>query len=198
MGNRWAPYIIGAMISAVSITLIFGAIVPAFHEIPTASTGLNALGHLTLVVHNPDGSTVYRQSDNFVMADFVNDIDNAFFVDGTLPATYGAFTFLALCTTGTLQSATACAAELTSTGREDGTAGVGVGSTAMPGGGGSASRTFANSFTIDPLDDNTSVSELAIFDKATVGNMFSVASFTAFTAQSGGVVSATYTISITG
>jgi len=199
MGNKRATYLIGAMLSAVSIALIFGAVVPAVHEIPTASTGLNALGHLTLVNHNPDGSADYRQTDNFVMVGFINDIDDAFFVSGALPASFGIFKFLALCTSGTLQSDAACATELSNSGRGDGSGGVGVGSTPMTAGG-AASRTLAASITIDPADDDISVSELGIFDTSASpgGNMFSRASFTAFTAQSGGVVSATYTVTITG
>ena len=156
MGNRRSTYLIGAMISAVSITLILGAVVPAYHALPTASTGLNSLGHLTLEVHNPDGTAVYRQTDNFVMIGFLNAIDNAFFVDGTLPATFQTFKWLALCTSATPQDNTACVAELTATGRLDGKLGSDSGATAAAVGN-AASRTLSNSFTIDVGDDGAIV-----------------------------------------
>ena len=47
-------------------------------------------------------------------------------------------------------------------------------------------------------DDNKSFGELALFDKTTVGNMFSTAQFATFLGQTGTQVKVTYTINMVG
>jgi len=202
MGNKRATYFIGTIIAAFSITLAFAAIIPAIQDATTESTALNPLGHVTLVVYDPNGNVVaYRQGDNFVTTATINAFGANIF-DGTA-TTFDAFDSLALCKgasggtqVATAQGDTACTEEALSLR----VSGAGGGSSESLFAGTNYVRVLAGTFTILLADDNETFDELAIFDTLSplTGNMFSVATFASFVAQTGGLVSGTYTVTITG
>jgi len=193
MGIR-APHIIGASIATVGIALALFAIVPALQETPTTSTGLNALGHITLTIYDPDGNLVgYRQSDNFVINQALNNIQSTLFAS----AAGNDFTFLALCAGDTLRtSTTGCTGEMTEA-RPDGSAG-GTSSTVGQTTGDFTRDVFKATITLSTGDDNITFKELALFDSETSGLMFSVGTFPDFLGQTGTTVATTYTITIKG
>jgi len=200
MGNKRGTLFIGTIVAAISIVLAVGAIIPAVqHDAATASTSLNPLGHVSLVVYDSDGNVyAYRQGDNFVTTDAINKVGQEIFEGDGI----GTYNFLALCNgnTATLQTANSCSSELSaSTGRVDGNAGAASDSSLMTTSVGNYKRVLSNTFTIAVADAGESVNELAIFDQLAVGgNMFAVATFNEFIAQNGGKVLGTYTVTITG
>lgn len=199
MGNKRGTLFIGTIVAAISVVLAVGAIIPAVqHDATTASTSLNSLGHIALVVYDADGNVMaYRQGDNIVTNDAINKVGNTLFSGDAI----GKYNFLALCNgnTVTAQDANACTSELSvSTGRIDGNAGGASDSSQMTGVGNNYKRVLSNTFTIAVADAGESVNELAIFDATLTGNMFAVATFLEFIAQNGGKVLGTYTVTITG
>lgn len=202
MGNR-VNYVIGGAIASVAITLALVAFIPAIQEVPTQSTSLNTLGHVTLSIYDENGNLVgYRQSDNFVTTAALNLIQDGLFQ--ATGFTSQQFKFLALCQgnadtggTATAVGDTTCQQEMSdTTGRLDGTVSGGADSSiAAPS---QTQDIFTGTITLDTADDNKSFGELALFDKTTVGNMFSVAEFTDFLGQTGTQVKVTYTINMAG
>jgi len=197
MGNK-GNYVIGGAISALAIAITIVAIIPAMSETPTASTGLNALGHLTLTIYDPDGNLIgYRQTDNFVTDGAINALQAGLFTGGAFNAEQ--FKWLALCEgDATAAGATgrgdnACTAEM-DTDRIDGD----TGSTSTSTGAAGSEDIFSGTITLILGDDNVSFKELALFDAQTVGDLFSVATFTEFLGQTGTVVTAKYTITMAG
>lgn len=204
MGNR-VNYVIGGAIASIAITLALVAFIPAIQEVPTQSTALNAIGHVTLTIYDENGNVVgYRQSDNFVTTPALNFIqDGLFQITGFTTAQ---FKFLALCQgdadnvgPNTAQADATCQNEMSSTpGRLDGTLSTGSDSSeASPT---TTQDIFTGTITLTSSDDNKSFKELALFDSSTTGagNMFSTATFAEFLGQTGTQVKVTYTINMVG
>ncbi len=206
MGNKRATYIMGSIIASLAVTLAFVAIIPAITETPTASTSLNAMGHLIMKVYDPDGSLVhYIQTDNFITTNAKDSVFAALFSDGTL-ASNNVFKFLALCAGGgaagfgaTVAGDTACsggtaAAEMTKS-RLDGFAGAADTFTADP----NYRVVLTGTITVPQGDTDETFGELALFDQAALGgNMFSVADFGDLRLFSNQEVNLRYTITMTG
>jgi len=198
MGNR-VNYVMGGVIASLVVVLTLVAIIPAISETPTTSTALNAMGHLTLEIYDPEGNLVgYRQTDNLVTDGALNDLQAGLF-SGTLFARAD-YKFLTVCQgnavgggAATAANQNACEGEMT-TARIDGS----TGSVIIAAAGGDTSDIFKATITLLLTDDNKSFNELALFDKLTVGNLFSVATFTEFLGQTGTVVTAKYTITMSG
>jgi len=197
MGNR-VNYVMGGVIVSLTVVLTLVAIIPAISETPTTSTALNAMGHLTLEIHDAEGNLVgYRQTDNFVTDGALNDLQSGLFSAGGFANTE--YKFLTLCTGDadgsppTPASQNACNGEM-ATARVDGT----TGTTTAAAAGGDTLDLFAATITLLVGDDNISFNELALFDAAVTGNLFSVATFTEFLGQTGTVVTAKYTITMSG
>ena len=119
MGKIRAQHIMAPIIASLAITLAFVAIIPAITETPTASTSLNAMGHVTLEIYDPDGTLIkYIQTDNFISDLPKTELFEALFDDGTLPAAHKIYQFLTLCQgaagaagfDATTQGNTACSA----------------------------------------------------------------------------------------
>jgi len=200
MGNKRGTLFIGTIVAAISIVLAVGAIIPAMqNDTSTVSTGLNPLGHVSLVIYDPDGNVVaYRQGDNFVTTTAVNAVGNLLF-DGTA-VTLGTFNFLGLCegapaAVATVQTANSCTSPLATDRIADG---GNTPESLMGGVAGNYKRVLSNTFVIQVADAGKTVGELGIFDASTTGNMLALSSFATFVAQNGGNVVATYTVTITG
>lgn len=208
MGNKRANTLfIGTIVAAISIVLAVGAIIPAMqNDTSTVSTGLNPLGHVSLIVYDPDGNVVaYRQGDNFVTSTIINAVGNNLFDAVATGFDAAGFKFLALCngTSGglgpTLQTDAGCTEEA-ATLRVNGDDGTFALESEMTAAGSNYKRVLSNTFTILLADDNETFDELAIFDTLTssAGNMLAVATFASFVAQTGGAVLGTYTVTISG
>ena len=193
MGNRTTK-IIGGALATIAITFALVALIPAITETTTSTASLSTLGHVTLTIYDPDGNLVgYQQSDNFVQKPALNNLQAGLFTGGAFGNAQ--FKFLALCTGATAQTAAVCAGEM-DTDRLDGTTSAGATtSTANPT---TTEDVFTGTITLTTTDDNTNFSELALFDAAANGNMFSVATFTTFLGQTGTQVKVTYTINMVG
>jgi len=195
MGNS-KRYVIGASIVSIAVVMTFVAIMPALSQTSTSSTGLNALGHVTLTVFNADGNIVgYRQTDNFVVNDGLNDIQAFLFGGGGS----GNYHWLALCGTGTARDDSVCPNEMAA----DRANGDDFGSS-TPKAGTTTSTTidvFSATISHTTADNGATFSTLALFDTQTVAGsaMFSEATFAPFiTVFPGTDVLATYTINIGG
>jgi len=195
-------YLIGSSIAAVAIALSLVAIIPAVQETPTQSTQLNALGHVTITVVDPDGNIVaYRQADNFVIDNALNRIQGLLFSDAGASAD---FKWMSLCSknTGTAtarDAADVCESPMALT-RGDGDSGDGASSTQTPAAGaGITQDVLAVTITITQTDADATFDELALFDDSVGGNMLSVATFgPVITTPLGTQVGLTYTITIGG
>lgn len=201
MGNRKQNYLIGSSIAAVAIALSLVAIMPAVQETPTQTTQLNALGHVTITVADPDGNIVaYRQADNFVIDNALNRIQALLFSNTGSAAD---FQWLSLCSknTATLTARNAndaCESPMALT-RGDGDSGDGASSITTPlFGVGQTQNILAVTITITQTDADATFDELALFDSQADGNMFSVATFPVITTPLGTQVGLTYTITIGG
>jgi len=196
MGNN-KKYVIGASIVSIAVVMTFAAIMPALSQTSTASTGLNALGHVTLTVFNADGDIVaYRQADNFVVNDGLNDIQ-AYLFTGT--TTKGDYKWLTLCRGDNLRDDVGCGTAEMNANRANGDD---LGSTSLKTGTGTSTTIDVFSATIShtTADQGATFGSLALFDQeAAGGNMFSVATFNpAITVFPGTDVLATYTINVGG
>jgi len=198
MGNKWATISMMTIIAALSVTVTILAIVPAIQELPTQSTAMNYLGHVSLSVTDPDGNIVaYRQSDNFVTIPQINRIAESLFNDATFATGIGPWQFLTLCSGATLQTDDLCAVEMT-TSRVDGTGGASFAISLANGVGGQHRTLFSEVITIAAADDGAKFSQLALFDQQSLAGstMFANAKFLTITAQETGLVTAKYTITV--
>jgi len=208
MGKIRAQHIMAPIIASLAITLAFVAIIPAITETPTASTSLNAMGHVTLQVYDPDGTLVhYIQSDNFIADNVKDEVFTALFSSGTLPAAHAIYKFLALCAGGapaafaaTTQGNTACSG---------GTAGAEMTILRLDGFAGAADKltigtnniwkaVLTGTITVPIVDNDETFGELALFDSITGGKMFSVADIADVRLFTNQRVQMTYTITMTG
>jgi len=196
------------IIASLAITLAFVAIIPAITETPTASTSLNAIGHVTMKIYDPDGSLVkYIQSDNFIADSVKDQVFSTLFTDDTHPVAHTIFKFLALCAGGapaafaaTTQGDTACSggtanAEMSIL-RLDGFAGAA--DTLTIGTGNIWKAVLTGTITVPVADNDETFGELALFDANAGGNMFSVADITDVRLFTNQQVKMTYTITMTG
>jgi len=209
MGNKRATYIMGSIIASLAVTLAFVAIIPAITETPTASTSLNAMGHLVMKVYDPDGTLVhYIQTDNFIAKDAKTSVFEGLFADGTLKTGAGPYQFLALCQgsggagafAATDSSDLACSggalgSEMTKS-RLDGTLSAAASFTADP----NYRVVFTGTITVPQGDTDETFGELALFDQASIGagNIFAVADFADLRLFSNQEVNLRYTITMTG
>jgi len=201
MGNK-QQYLIGSSIAAVAIALSLVAIIPAVQETPTQITQLNALGHITITVVDPDGNIVaYRQADNFVIDNALNRIQGLLF-DSV--GTNADFKWLSLCSKNTAtptarDAADACESPMALT-RGNGDSGDAASSIPAPTFDvGTTQNILAVTITITQTDADATFDELALFDDSVGGNMLSVATFSpVITTPLGTLVGLTYTITIGG
>jgi len=199
MGNRKQNYLIGSSIAAVAIALSLVAIIPAVQETPTQITQLNAMGHVTIQVADPDGNIVaYRQADNFVVDAALNRIQQVLFNSGSAVTDYK---FLSLCGKGALTSArsdASCLGPMALT-RGDGETGASFSSITAPlFAVGTTQDILAVTITITQTDADATFDELGLFDAQAAGNMLSVATFPVISTPLGTQVGMKYTITIGG
>jgi len=210
MGKIRAQHIMAPIIASLAITLAFVAIIPAITETPTASTSLNAMGHVTLKVYDPDGTLVhYIQSDNFIADSLKDEVFDALFDDATLPNGQKVYKYLALCAGGapaafaaTTQGNIACSG---------GTAGAEMSISRLNGFASAASTLtigtnnvwsakLTGTITVPIADNDETFGELALFDQETqgAGKLFSVADIADVRLFTNQRVQMTYTITMTG
>jgi len=209
MGKIRAQHIMAPIIASLAITLAFVAIIPAITETPTASTSLNAMGHVTLQVYDPDGTLVhYIQSDNLIADVPKTELFDALFDDATLPAGQKVYKFLALCAGGsvagfgaTTAGNTACSAG--SAGAEMSIArlnGFTSGSSTLTIGPTIWKAVLTGTISVPVADNDETFGELALFDEGTLGTgkLFSVADIADVRLFTNQLVRMTYTITMTG
>jgi len=204
MGNKRAPYIIGTIIASVAITLAFAAIIPAINQTQTSSTSLNTLGHLILIVTDPNEGVIhYVQTDNLVNQNAMSRIQGFLFTDGT--TVLKPYIFLTLCQgvdggTATASTNNECGGDEAAN-EMSGTLGrfeAGNSPIALTTETGAVNTSiFQGTITIGNDDNDVTFGEIALFNQdGPGGDMFSVATFTPFNAKNGQEVFMKYTIDI--
>jgi len=88
MSDIRTKLLMGTTISAVSLMLVMAIGITSEQNSGTAGTALAMMGHFEIMVVNPDGTTSYTQSDNFISGAAKTDVATAVFEGAALAGTY--------------------------------------------------------------------------------------------------------------
>jgi len=206
MSDIRTKLLLGTTISAVSLMLVMAIGISSVNSGTTAGTALAIMGHFEIMVENPDGTTSYVQSDNFINGAAKTNVGTALFTGVTLLQPN---VCIILGTGAPTDASDGIVAEIATTGVEcAGSASPGGGSVNCNSAGDSVLTTAEQCVVITkhitandcaPCDISEAALGVGVEDAAALVSTFAYTALTGtITANEGATVTTTYKVAIAG